>query len=136
MEVIELSKKHKLDYTKINKITIENSDDKFLKYEHIKLEIVRQILNKYKRKLLKQEIYTNYPINGRIPDILHINKQTKEATIYEIKKNIDDKYISDSNIYYDNVKYKGKVVDFELIEIDKVPNNLKEMKEYLERKVV
>lgn len=133
MEVIELSKKHNLDYTKINKITIEDSDDKFLKIEHIKLEIVRQILNKYKKTKNKQEIYTNYTINGRSPDVLHINKKTNEAVVYEIKDSPSDEEINKAINYYEKIKYKNKIVDFELIEVDKVPNDLNDIKRYLER---
>lgn len=134
MEVIEISKKHKLDWAKVNKVTIENSNNEFLKHEHIKFEIVRQILNKHKK--VKNEIYTNYAINGRIPDILHINKKTKEATIYEIQDSPNNKEINEATDYYKKVEYKNKVVDFELIELNKVSDNLEEIKKYLERKVI
>jgi len=118
------SVKHRIDWANINKVRIANSDDSFAKHEHIKLEIMRQILLKYRRKADYQEVYSEYAFNGRIADIVHINKHTKEVMIYEIQKQITDKWENEAIDYYEHLIIDGYKVDWQLVDLNKISENL------------
>lgn len=111
-----------VDWTNLYKIKIRNHNDSFAKHEHIKLSIVRNLLLKYKNKLKYHEIYTEWAMNRKISDVFHLNNLTKEQIAYEIQSKITKKWLEETRKKYDELG-----VDWVLIDLNKISDNIKEI---------
>lgn len=128
---------HSTDWTKVNRVMIANSNDSMLKHEHIKLELVRQLNKKYPtKKRLNHEFYTEYPLNGKIADVVHINKKEKTIIAYEIQKNITKKWIEETSKFYQILYEDGLEIDWVLINLKKIDSDINKMAEQISKQIL
>ena len=72
------------------------------KHEIIKLLIVLNLLEKYKRSLYWIRIYTEYSIGKKICDVYFENIKTNEIICYEIQNNVSEKWLEETRNFYNN----------------------------------
>jgi len=72
------------------------------KHETIKLLIVLNLMEKYKKSLFWIRVYTEYPIGKKICDVYFENVKTKEIICYEVQNNVSTKWLEETRSFYDN----------------------------------
>ena len=113
---------------KLSSIVDESVD----KHDIIKLLIVRKLLRKYtKRKWIR--IYTEYKLNGLIPDVFFENIKTKSVICYEIQKNFSKKWIKTKTEQYNNYKIYNFTLDFIPINLNNLSDNIFELNKQLDQ---
>ena len=119
-----------IDWNNLGKIRLKNSDkESFIFHDIVKLIIVKLILNKSKNRN-HQFIYTEYKFNGRICDILHYNRLTKEEIVYEIQSKITSSWIKETTDYYKNLDVDLVIIDLNKLSND-IPILIKQLKELI-----
>lgn len=103
-----------------------------IKHEHIKLELVRSILEKYKQNLYWIRVYTEYPIENelnkiKIVDIYFENIKTKEIICYEIQNNVGDEWLEATKKFYEDVENPFMKTDWVLIREKDFSNDIEEI---------
>ena len=119
------------DWNNLYKIRLNNYTDAFMKHEVVKLLIVKNLLLKYKKDKRYQEIYTEYKLNGKTPDVAHINNKSQETIFYEIQKSISKKWLAETMKFYEE-----KNLHFEVIDINKLSDNLKELNKQVKKLIL
>lgn len=120
-----------VNWNNLYKIRLNNYEDSFAKHEIVKLLIVKNILLKYNSKKKYQEVYTEFPITeGKVTDVYHENHLTKEVYCYEVQSRISKEWIEETT-----QKYKDKEIDWILVDLSKLSNDIdklnKEVKELI-----
>jgi len=110
------------------------------KHEHIKLEIVLCLLEKYNKNKNWIRIYTEQPIGeGKIPDVYFENIAKKEIICYEIQKSISEKWKKETAEIYETInesKFPFMKVDWVLIEENKLSDDLETLSKEVKRLIV
>lgn len=117
------------NWNKQFKIGIRESNLEQAKHLIVKTLIPLIIKIKYKHSLRFQKVYAELPVEeGRICDVYHENIKTKEVYYYEIQKRITDDWLSKTKEIYENKEIWGiEKVDWILIELNKLSDNLNEL---------
>ena len=107
------------------------------RHEHIKLEIVLNLLEKYKKNLYWIRIYTEYQLDEKkIADVYFENQKTKEIICYEIQKNISTNWLNKTKKFYDNLDKLFFKTDWILIDENKLSDNINTLNNQIKELVV
>jgi hypothetical protein len=99
-----------------------------IKHEVIKLLIVRNLIEKYKRTLSWIRIYTEYPITeDKICDVYFENVKTKECVAYEIQKKINPEYVAVTTEQYEKWDKDFFKTDWVLVKENTFTDNINEI---------
>ncbi len=94
----------KIDWNEQFKIRPRRNTSK--KHEIIKLLIVLNLTEKYKKNLHWIRVYTEYQISAdkksKITDVYFENIKTNEIICYEVQKNISKKWLEETKEFYNN----------------------------------
>ena len=111
-----------------------------IKHEHIKLNIVLKLLEKYKKNLYWIRIYTEYPLTSnnktKITDVYFENIKTNEIICYEIQKNISDKWIDETIKFYDKFERVYFKTDWSLIKENDFSDDLNLLDEQIKEAIL
>jgi hypothetical protein len=126
----------KMDWNNLFKIRIRNSDDSFQKHEVIKLLIVMKLLKKHnKRSFIR--IYTEFNLEGLIPDVYFEDIKSKSVVCYEIQKDFSKKWLEEKTKQYNNYQVPFmNSVDFIPINLNECPDNIQEINNWLEKYII
>ena len=100
-----------------------------IKHEVIKILLVRNLIEKHKRKARRIRIYTEYPImDGKICDVYFENLKGKsgnpEAVAYEIQKIVSKEWIKATQKIYNEWDKFGFLTDWVLIKESDFPDDI------------
>jgi len=90
----------KIDWNNQFKIRLKRNTSK--KHEIIKLLIVLNLMQKYRRSLYWIRVYTEYSLGKKICDVYFENIKTKEIICYEVQNNVSPKWLEETRNFYDN----------------------------------
>ena len=126
----------KTDWNNLFKIRIRNCDDSFQKHEVIKLLIVMKLLKKHnKRSFIR--IYTEFDLEGLIPDVYFEDIKSKSVVCYEIQKDFSKKWLEEKTKQYNNYQVPFmNSVDFIPINLNECPDNIQEINNWLEKYII
>ena len=103
------------------------------KHEIIKILIVLNIMEKYRRNLYWIRVYTEYSIGKKICDVYFENIKTKEVICYEIQNNVSEKWLEETRNFYDDFERIYFKTGWTLIREDNLSDDIevlnKEIKE-------
>jgi hypothetical protein len=124
------------DWNNLFKIRIRNCDDSFQKHEVIKLLIVMKLLKKHnKRRFIR--IYTEFDLEGLIPDVYFEDIKSKSVVCYEIQKDFSKKWLEEKTKQYNNYQVPFmNSVDFIPINLNECPDNIQEINNWLEKYII
>lgn len=74
------------------------------KHEVIKLFLVLNLIEKYKKSLYWIRIYTEHSIGGKICDVYFENIKSHEIICYEVQNNVSKKWLDETNSFYENFR--------------------------------
>jgi len=120
-----------VDWNNLYKVRLNSYEDAFLKHEIVKLILVKNLLQKYHSKKSYQEIYTEHKFNGKTCDVLHINGLTKEMVAYEIQKKVSKVWLKETNDFYSE-----KSIDWILIDLNKLSNDIQKLNKQIKELIV
>jgi len=110
------------------KIRIRESTDAQYKHLIVKSLIALAIRIKYKHTLKHQKIYSEFPIaKGRITDIYHENSKEKSVVCYEVQQIISKEWFESTKRIYDTYKVYQMNVDWVLVDLKKLDNDITKM---------
>lgn len=126
----------KTDWNNLFKIRIRNCDDAFQKHEVIKLLVVMKLLKKHnKRSFIR--IYTEFNLNGLVPDVYFEDIKLKSVVCYEIQKDFSKKWLEEKTKQYNNYQVPFmNAIDFIPININECPDNINEINKWLEKYII
>src|SRR3990167_3731003 len=100
------------DWSNLFKIKLSNIVEESMdKHDIIKLLLVRKLLRKNKKRNWIR-IYTEFKLNGCVPDVYFENIKTKEIVCYEIQKNFYKKWFEEKTKQYKNYESVNFTLDF------------------------
>lgn len=107
-----------------------------IKHEHIKLEIVRNLIEKHKSNLYWIRVYTEYSIqnqNGqtKIVDVYFENIKNNEILCYEIQNNVSEKWVKETKNFYDKFDKIFFKTDWILIKERHFPEDINKIAEQI-----
>ena len=120
-----------VDWDNIYKIKLSNYEDAFLKHEVVKLLILKNILLKFKKNKNHHLVYTEFDLNGKKCDVYYENTLTGEIICYEIQSNISDSWLSETQKFY----FKNNL-DWVLIDLNKLSDNLQELNKQIKELII
>jgi len=120
-----------VDWNNLYKIRINNPSDAFMKHEIVKLLLVKNLLLKHSKEKRYQEIYTEYKMNGKTPDVAHINNKTGESIFYEIQKDTSKKWLLETMRYYEE-----RNLHFEVIDINKLSDDINKLNKEVKKLII
>ena len=98
------------------------------KHETIKLLIVLNIIEKFKKNLSLIRVYTEYEVgDGKICDVYFENIKTNEIICYEIQNNISKKWLEYTKEFYENYDKIFFTVDWMLVREKDLPESIEEL---------
>jgi len=107
------------------------------KHEVIKLFIVLNLLEKYRKNLYWIRIYTEFQVaEGRICDVYFENLKTNEIIAYEIQKNTNKQWLKETQDFYKNVEKMFFTIDWVLIEENKLPDDIEELNKQIKELLI
>jgi len=126
-------KMKQINWNKQFKVSIRESKKEQAKHLIVKTLISFIIKLKYKKSLRFQRVYTEFPIEeGKICDVYHENFKTKEAYYYEIQKRITNDWLEKTKKTYKDREIWGmKKIDWILVDLSKVGEDIDEIVDYL-----
>jgi len=108
-----------------------------VKHEVIKLLIVRNLMEKYKRNLYWIRIYTEHGIGEKkICDVYFENIKTNEIICYEIQNAITSKWLEETTKLYSDYERIYFKTDWTLIREGELSNDLKELDEQVKELIL
>lgn len=110
-----------------NKIRVRESDKSQEKHLIVKALIMLHLKIKHKKDSHWMKLYSEFPVvEGRICDIYYENIKTKEAFAYEIQKDINKKWIKETQkAYKDWEVYGMKSSDYIVVDLNKLSDDIK-----------
>lgn len=120
-----------IDWTNIYKIRINNPSDAFLKHEIVKLIVVKTLMQRYQNKKQYHVIYTEHKFDGKTADVYHHNLKEDSFICYEIQSNINSQWMHDTT-----QAYKKLEMDWILIDLNKLSNNIEILNKQVKELVV
>lgn len=120
---------NKVNYSEQFKIRTRRNASK--KHEIIKLLIVLNLIEKYRKNLYWIRIYTEYSLGKKICDVYFENIKTNEIICYEIQKIITNKWTEETIEFYDNFEKIYFKTDWVLIK----ENDLEDDIEILDKQI-
>lgn len=126
----------KTDWDNLFKIRLRNCEDVFQKHEIIKLLVVMKLLKKHnKRSFIR--IYTEFNLDGLIPDVYFEDIKSKSVVCYEIQKDFNKKWLEEKTKQYNNYQVPFmNAIDFIPINLNECPDNINEINKWLEKYIV
>lgn len=118
----------KTNYAEQFKIRISNPDVSMSKHEIVKLLITMAIRRRYKKFINHQLVYTEYPLNGKTPDVYHYNNRTNEVLAYEVQKEITNKWKEETEDAYEKIGVK----DWQLVDLNKLSKEIPDLDEVID----
>jgi len=111
------------------------------KHEHTKLEIVLNLIEKYKKQLYWIRIYTEYPLDNtkgdkKICDVYFENIKTREIICYEVQKEISNKWLNETKEFYENFDKLNMKTDWILVEEGKTSINIDKLEEQIKELII
>ena len=108
-----------------------------IKHEHIKLQLVLSLLEKYKRNLYWIRIYTEFKVDeGKITDVYFENVKSKEIICYEIQKNISTNWLNKTKKFYDNLDKLFFKTDWILIKENELSDDINILNKQIKELIV
>ena len=128
--MIKNQKINKINWNEQFKIRLRRNASK--KHEHTKLELVLNLINKYKKNLYWIRVYTEYPITNqegktKITDVYFENIKTNEIICYEIQNNISKKWTKETTEFYKSYEKIYFKTDWILIKEKDIPEDIEEI---------
>ena len=121
------------DWNNLFKIRLSNIVDESMdKHDIVKILIVRKILRKYKKRAWLR-IYTEFKLDGMKPDIYFEDIKNKSVVCYEIQKNFSKTWLKEKTEQYNNYEIPYFTLDFIPINLNKCPDKISKLNEYLEQ---
>ena len=109
-----ISKINRVDWNEQFKIRLRRNAS--IKHEIIKELIVLNLIEKYKRNLYWIRIYTEYKVGDeKICDVYFENIKTNEIICYEVQGKITDKWLNETEKFYENYDPTYFKADWQLI---------------------
>jgi len=128
-----------IDWQNINKVRLASSDESMDKHDIVKLLLVRLLLRKHKNEKNYIRIYTEFNIKeNKKCDVYFENLKEKASYIFEIQKGITNKWITETKKAYKE-ELDSKLImtsDLIIVDLNKLSDNLNELKEQLEVYVI
>ncbi len=106
------------------------------KHEIIKLLIVLNIMEKYKKNLYWIRIYTEYKIGEKITDVYFENIKTKEIICYEIQGKVTAKWKRETVKFYEEYENMFFDTDWILVREHDLPNDIKSLDKEIKKLIV
>lgn len=126
---------NKINWNEQFKIRIRRNASK--KHEIIKLLIVLNIIEKFKKNLSWIRVYTEYEVgNGKICDVYFENIKTNEILCYEIQKNISKKWLNETKKFYETYDRIFFTTDWILIKEKELPEITNELNEAIKELII
>lgn len=123
------------DWDNLFKVRLTKADESLDKHDVIKTLLVRKILRTYRRKSWIR-IYTEFKINGLVPDVYMENIRTKSVICYEIQKDLTKEWLEKKTKQYADHEIPFFTLDFIAIPLQECPDNISEINTWLEKYVV
>ena len=131
-------KQSRVNYDEQFKIRVRRNAS--IKHEHIKLNIVLALLEKYKKQLYWIRIYTEYPLTSnnktKITDVYFENIKTNEIICYEIQKTISEKWATETTKFYDKLERVYFKTDWILINENDFSDDLNLLDEQVREAII
>jgi hypothetical protein len=126
-----------IDWNKQLNIAVRESKKSQYKHLVVKTLVLLAIKIRYSKNLKWQRIYSEFDLNGCIPDIYHENLKSKEVYCYEIQENITEDYITSKNKFYNNYEVYGfNRVNWILIKLKDCPDDLESIWDWVRKHIV
>ena len=121
-----------------NKIRVRESDESQEKHLVVKALIMLHLKIKHKEDAHWMKLYSEFPgVEGKICDIYYENIKTKEAFAYEIQKNINKKWLKETQeAYKDWEVYGMRTSDYIVVNLNKLSNNIEELSEQIKELIL
>lgn len=126
---------NKVNWNEQFKIRIRRNASR--KHEVIKLLIVLNIIEKFRKNLSWIRVYTEYEVgDGEICDVYFENIKTNEIICYEIQKNISKKWLNETKDFYETYDRIFFTTDWMLIKEKELPEKIDELNEEVRKLII
>lgn len=113
-----------IDFNKQFCIPVRESTENQMKHLVVKSMICLAIKLKYARSLNYQKVYPEFDLDGAVPDVWHENWKEKSCLGYELQDNVTKKWITLKNKFYNNYTQAGFKIDWILVDLNKLSDDL------------
>jgi hypothetical protein len=108
-----------------------------IKHEVIKLLVVLNLIEKYKKDSHYIRIYTEFQaFDKKICDVYFENQKSKEIVCYEIQKNISQEWLDETSELYDNWNNMFFKTDWCLIKEKDFSENIEEINKKIKELII
>ncbi len=127
-----------IKWSEQNKIRVRESDESQEKHLIVKALIMLHLKIKHKKDSHWMKLYSEFPVvEGKICDIYNENMKTKEVFAYEIQKDINKKWLKETQrAYKDWEVYGMKTADYIVVDLDKLSDDLEILSEQIKELIV
>ncbi len=128
----------KIQWNEQGKVRVRETRESQIKHLLVKAAIVFYIKFKHRNRSHAVKVYTEWPVgDGKVCDVYYENSRDKEAIAYEVQARISDKWLKETEESYKNWEVHGmKSVDYIIIDLSKLSNNMKEMVKQVKELVI
>ena len=126
-----------LNWNEQFKVRIRESTEAQVNHLIVKTLLMLAIKLKYKKNLRYQRIYSEFDLDGAIPDVYHENFQEKSVNCYEIQYQVTPEYINSKNEFYNSKEIYGiKNVNWYLIKLKEAPEDIELLWQWIKRQII
>lgn len=127
-------KANKIDWGEQCKVKIKRNAS--IKHEVVKTLIVRNLVEKYKNNMYWVKIETERELENRlkqkkVADVYFENVKTNDIICYEVQKNISEKWMKETQEFYENFDKMYFTTDWITIKEKDLSENIKELNEQI-----
>lgn len=121
-----------------NKIRVRESDESQEKHLIVKALIMLHLKIKHKKDAHWMKLYSEFPVvEGKICDIYYENIKTKEAFAYEIQRDINKKWLKETQkAYKDWEVYGMKTADYIVVDLNKLSDDIETLGEQIKELIL
>ena len=118
-------------------VPVRESTEAQFKHLMVKTALTFAIKMRYKKSLFYQRIYPECPLKGAITDVYHEDRKNSAVYCYEIQKDITPEWTKSRNEFYSKLEVCGfKTVEWILINLNKCPDSLEEIRKWVEEQII
>ena len=129
----------KVNWSEQFKIRLRRNASK--KHEHTKLSIVLSLIEKHRKNKSWIRIYTEHELTNndgktKVADVYFEDIKTNSIICYEIQNNISDKWMKETQDFYDNFERIYFTTDWLLVKEKELVDDIEDLYKQIEEMIV